>query len=344
MNEAVKTYGMDKSSNIVLPAVMIPSFRTSLAIQNGVEKKILLKTWGGLGDQICAEPTLRHALKTYKDCEVSLVTDHPYLFEHLKFKRVFDTREEQPDFDKHFVFNMIVDPSHLTWEFMSHMLVNCVDFCSLCSFRRMLPVADKEIQIPSAEKYLSERVKSALNAEKPVVVHAGRHWQTKTFPKDWWDDVLSSLIKNGMTPVLIGANTEDNRGTVNVNSAGTIDLRNKLSIMESIALVQRAPVVLTNDSSPLHMAASGDAWVGFFATCKEPDMISHWRKGQWSWRMENLSVGGIWNHLDYLPNKKSTIEVDKIDDATLRSWLPAPSSVARWAADKILNYGTKGNL
>lgn len=326
---------IDEKAPIMIPAVMLSSFRTSVAIQRGVERNILLRTWGGLGDQICAEPTLRYALKTYPECEISLLTDHPYLFEHLNFKRVFNAKEEQPIFEKYLMFNMIVDPTHLTWQFMSHMLTNCVDFCSLCSFRRTLPVADKEIRLPSAEKHLTEKVNNLLGIKNGVVVHAGRHWQTKTFPKNWWDEVLYELLSQGLTPILIGADTPDNRGTVDVNTTNCIDARNSLSIMESVALLQRSRVLLTNDSSPLHMAASGNAWIGFFATCKEPDMITHWRNGQWAWKMNNLSLGGIWEHLDYCPNTPQDVNVDQIDESILRSWLPDPRMVAGWTLDKM---------
>ena len=126
-----------------------------------------------------------------------------------------------------------------------------------------------------------------------VVVHAGKHWPSKTFPKDWWDAVLAELKSRGFIPILIGADADDNRSTVDVDPTGCLDLRNKTSLTESIWLTQQTKVLLTNDSSPLHMAVTGDAWIGFVATCKHPDYIKHWRNGQWSWRMENLGSWGV---------------------------------------------------
>ncbi len=108
----------------------------------------------------------------------------------------------------------------------------------------------------------------------------------------------------------------------------------KLSIMESVALLQTANVLLTNDSAPLHMAASGDAWIGFVATCKHPDMITHWRNGQWSWRMKNHGKGGIWDVLDHCPNKAETLEAENVGAELLTSWLPDPVAFANWALDK----------
>ena len=83
-------------THVPIPWQQIPGARVCAATERGVARNLLFHTWGGLGDQACAEPTLRYALKHFTKCDVSLVTDHPELFSHLKFKRVFHLNEEQP--------------------------------------------------------------------------------------------------------------------------------------------------------------------------------------------------------------------------------------------------------
>ncbi len=323
---------LDPNKRVGIPMNHLPLFKTELAIQRGVERKLLFRTWGGIGDQICTEPTLRHAMRTFKDCDFYLASELPEMFQHLNFKRVFDLREETPNYQNYFLFDTITSPdeTNLVWQFFSHMLTNCVDFPSLCALRLMLPTAEKEIK-------LTGRVPEGVNLENVVngiLVHPGKHWQSKTFPKSFWDRVLATIKANGITPVIIGANADDNRGTVDVSTEGCVDLRNKLSIMESIWSCQNAAVLLTNDSAPLHMAASGNAWIGFIATCKHPDMITHWRKGQWQWREQNFGKGGIWNVLDYCPNKKQQVEAEFVPPELLASWLPDPIEFAEWAVAK----------
>jgi hypothetical protein len=314
-----------------IPAMFHPGFRTSLAIQDGVERNLLITTWGGLGDQICAEPTIRYALREFRDCDISLASERPELFSHLKFKEVFNLKKVRPIYENYLTFETITPPdeSNMVWLFFSHMLTNCVDFPSMCAFRLQLPIKDREVLLvphPAAE---------TPAVPNSIVVHAGKHWPSKTFPKDWWDEVILHLINKGLTPVLIGADTDDNRTTVDVDTIGCIDLRNKLSVLQSVSLLQNSKVLLTNDSAPLHMAVSGDAWIGFIATCKHPDYITHWRKGQWSYKMHNLGLGGIWDLVDNVPNKSEKITVDEIDEATLRTWLPEAEKVAEWAASKV---------
>lgn len=324
---------LDPRRAVAIPMTHLPIFRTQLAIQNGVEKKLIFRTWGGLGDQMCAEPTLRYALKMFKDCEISLASECPEMFRHLTFKRVFDLKEEMPNYQRYFLFDTITPPdeSNLVWQFFSHMLVNCVDFPSMCALRLQLPNSEKELQLSSypPEHPLAAGIKNS------VLIHPGRHWQSKTFPKSFWDRVIAGLLVRGIKPFIIGADTDDNRGTVDVDASQCIDLRNKLSITESIWACQNAKVVLTNDSAPLHMAASGEAWIGFVATCKHPDMITHWRKGEWQWREKNFGKGGVWDIIDFCPNKKQKVEAESVPPELLLSWLPDPIEMSEWAVSKL---------
>lgn len=327
---------MTLRSMIQLHALELPAYRTTYAIQQGIDRNIIIVTWGGLGDQICAEPTIRLAIKTFKNCDISLASECPELFQHLQFKDVFDLRKVQPRWEKYYPFQTIRPPSDIQWQFMSHMLINCVDYPALCAFRCQLPIADREIKLKPSQADIDKIGLILMNddytLEDVIVIHAGRHWQSKTFPKDWWDAVIQGLIGEGFKPILIGADTDDNRGTVNVDATGCLDLRNKLTVMQTVALLQEANVLLTNDSAPMHMAASGKAWIGFVATCKHPDYIMHWRKGQWAWRMKNFGKGGIWDILDYCPNKVQKIEAENVGDHLLE-WLPEPEEMVRWAID-----------
>ncbi len=324
---------LDPSHAAVIPIMSMPAGRSTVAIQNGTERNLLFNTWGGLGDQACAEPAIRYAMKHFHGCKFTLASEAPQLFQHLKFERVFDLKQEQPIWDKYFVFRTIQDTNHIQWEFMSHLLIQAVDYVSLCMFRLTMPIADKEIQLyPTAPR---SHIAEMYDPDRPqVLIHAGRHWQSKTFPKHFWDKVIEVLISYNVLPILIGADTDDNRGTVDVSPAGCLDLRNKTNLNDLIWLCKNAKVLLTNDSSPLHIAAAGNAYIGFIATCKHPDYITHWRQGTWGWRMTNFGRGGIWDTQNYCPNVKQTLEVGSVPPELLESWLPDPTEYAIWAAEK----------
>ncbi len=204
-----------------------------------------------------------------------------------------------------------------------------------------MPIKYREINlVPSEEEF--HKVDGILNGIRAsgfkewVIIHAGKHWQSKTFPKVWWDKVLDIIKASGAIPILVGghAESEDPHGfartTVNVNSQGCLDLRGKLQLMETVALVKRSKVVLTNDSSVIHLSAPSDAWIGFITLAKHPDYLKHFRKGVFGWRMENMELGGVWDERHVMSGQTIHDIGDKVEEL-----LPPPENFAGWALDKL---------
>lgn len=323
---------------ISVPLQQLPSFRGGYAEERGVDKNLLFVTWGGIGDQVCAEPTLRYALETFKDCEISLASERPEFFQHLNFKDVFNTKKVMPLWENYLRLDTIVEATtqqSLVPQFISHLCTHCVDFPALCALTTQLPIADREIKLVPSEADF-ETVRGHLGSLlRQVVIHPGKHWQSKTFPCEFWNAVINELVNYRVKPILIGGSADDNRTTVDVDASNCLDLRDKLSLMESVALLQTSKVLLTNDSAPLHMAASGDNWIGFVATCKHADFITHWRNGEFGWRMKNFSKGNVWDYMFFSPNQRKTLEVEFVPEAMLESWLPNPREYATWAVTKL---------
>lgn len=332
---------LNAEGHVVFPALMLPAFRNTLAVEKGVQNNLLISTYGGLGDVICAEPTIRFALENFKDVEISVITDYPQLFRHLKLKNLFDANFDKPDFNEYYVFHTMFPGNHIQMDFMSPLLTHCVEYMCLCAFRCQMPPEYKKLKlVPTQTDF--ERVAN-MKMDSSVVIHAGRHWQSNTMPDWWWNGIIGGLRARGITPILVGKDVVDIRGTVEVNTEGCIDLRNQLKVMETIALMQSAKVVLTNDSSPLHMAASGDAWIGFMATAKRSDLITHWRgpRNEFGYKMKNFSLGGAWEIFDFCPNKTKEVTVNDVGEKLL-GWLPEPEVVSEWAAQKLASELLQG--
>lgn len=322
---------------MVVPCNLIPSFRMHHAIENKKDHNILIRSYGGLGDQVCAEPAIRYALNHFDKCDISVESLNPSLFQHLPLKGNFNEKDLSKEARSSYnCFQSMYEPDHLNWEFFRHIDMHCVDFPSVNMWRCQLPIQDRTIRlVPGAEQsYIATQIR-----DNDVVIHPGLNWQSKTLPKDFWDKVLSRLIEGGARPVLIGATAQFGdqfRSTIGVDTHGVLDLRNSLQVMETVAVLQKAKVVLTNDSAPLHLAASGKAWIGFVSTVKHPDHITHWRSDmdgevKFGWRMKNHSSGGMWETMNLNPNNMKEVYFNKVDDYLLRSWLPNPEEYADWA-------------
>lgn len=345
-----KSNFIQPDGRVSLPVQLVPLFATQIATQRGVNKNLLFATWGGIGDVICSEPTIRHALKNYKDCNITIATHKPELFSHLNSYDVYDLTKEKPITDDYLIFHTIPtqQDTSLIPQFLSHMLVNCVDFPALSALRMQLPLEERYVILRPTTPTNSELLNLVENKKKYVVVHAGRHWESKTFPTEWWNSVLDSIKSVGLIPVLIGKHEGESQGYVDASAEGCVDLRDKTSLNDSVWLVQRMPVMLCNDSSPLHMAVSGDAWILFIASVKRPEYITHFRKpftiqGQdndlvWGWRMKNLGVGGLWTQYSTCPNRNEDLNIDKTDPKLMESILPDPNTIGPICKEKIDDY------
>lgn len=331
---------IDDKTEMILPGMEIPGFRTKLALQNGVNKNLLITTWGGIGDQVCAEPTIRYALNNFTNCEISLLTASPELFKHLQnrpigksLKYIYNALKPAPDLKKFMVFHTNQPHTSVVYQFMSHMITNCLDFPSLCAFRMQLPLRERMMQLHSVQPNIEPAI-----LKNAVIVHPGKHWDSKTFPPAFWEAVIAGIGRHGHLPIIIGSDMEDKkRGTVDIHLPhSALDLRNKLSLVETSWLLQNARVVVTNDSSPLHIAAAGRGSIGFLATSKHPDFITHWRPndfGQptWGWEMQNFSKGCALDGVNVCPNSDVLIKVENVPADKVLSWLPDPEDLIDWA-------------
>lgn len=317
--------------SIVVPWHQIPAAKSHVSRERGTHNNLLLAAWGGIGDEICAEPTVRYAVENFKDCQITVATYHPELFSHLKLKDTYDLRKERPIEDDYLILHTIpIQNLSIAHQFYSHMHMNCVDFPAISALRMQLPEADRQVAIrPTgiSDKGLYDKLASHPS-HRYVAVHAGRHWESKTFPKDWWDAVIRDLLANEFIPILIGKHEDESQGYVDVDPTGCLDLRDKTSIMESMWIVQHVKWVICNDSSPLHMAAPGEAFIAFIASVKRPEFITHWRRGGFGWRMQNFSVGGLWDHVSMCPNRTDDLNMDKVDPKLVEALLPDPKVFA----------------
>lgn len=326
-----------KGPTVYLPAEQVPSFRIMQSFKNQTNRKFLFVTRGGLGDQVCAEPVMRWALKNIKGVEFYLETPYPEIFSHLDFLKVYSPGEVNKE--SFLVFETIRDSSNLLWEFFSHSITHCVDFISLCMFRCQIPNKDKAIEISFNPKKIFFDVKSFLNkSERFVFIHPGKHWPSKTFPKKWYSDFTKELVDRKLTPVFIGKKVDENVGYVDFDFSkeDCVDLRDKLNISELIYLLQSCKAVFTNDSSPLHIAASGKAFIGFVATCKHPDYLIHWRDGVFGKDMKNFGRDGLWNYMDFSPAKEHDVTIEEMSPEIMERILPDPAEVAEFYKNLLI--------
>jgi ADP-heptose:LPS heptosyltransferase len=355
---------LQSNAGLVVPAKFVPSFRVVQAHEKGARNNLIFRMHGGLGDIICAEPAVRYALTHFKDVKFSLATLYSGLFQHLKFDKVFDpSNVSELNLDNYLLYENTDTGNELAAEFLCHTLMHGIDYASLYMWRLILPLEDREIVLIPTQQEI-DSIEQYVDRQKTVIIHPGKTWQTRTFPKKWWDEVISGIYNQGGKPVIIGGTVDNGRASViDVDTSVAIDLRHKLTLMQTVALLQQSKVLISNDSSPVHMATTGNTHIGFLSTVKHHDHIYTWRtptwlktqnpdhkivcpagyNGIWAWRMQDLAVGRVYDTLDACPNKDKSVKVNECDILDLLKWLPDPKVVSDWAISKLGEQGISVN-
>lgn len=254
---------------------------------------IYVSVTGGLGDQVAAEPAIRYMReKQYPDAEFIVATHWPRLFSHLTSIGVEVVQHGKsnlkPD-TPYFIAKTLPEPDSLQWSVVSHLLCHSLDYSSIALMKRTLPLADKKIKLDASFEELGNLL-SIIGTEKLddlYIVHPGRHWQSKTFPTQYWQDIIDGLVAAGKRVAIVGKTEAGDpptyvpgaRGTVDVTCPdGAYDLRDLLDLGTFITLLSVGKVLISNDSAPIHLAGAFDNWIVLIPSCKNPDHILPWRE------------------------------------------------------------------
>lgn len=117
---------------------------------------------------------------------------------------------------------------------------------------------DKEYKIQLYPGTLEKETVDEMlkNVDKNMIVVAvGSKWNTKRWPLEYFNELLQWLDKDEKsTIVLVGGNEEKNYDVY--LGENIIDLRGKTTLLELAEVIKRAKLVITNDSSPIHIASA----------------------------------------------------------------------------------------
>lgn len=93
-----------------------------------------------------------------------------------------------------------------------------------------------------------------LEDKKVVVLAPGSKWFTKQWPVEYFNKLAENLKKlSNIRLIVVGGKDEIN---LLIEKENIIDMRGKTSLLELADILSRADVVVTNDSSPIHIASA----------------------------------------------------------------------------------------
>jgi len=244
------------------------------------KRNVFIYIGGGIGDQMCAEPLIRYFREfLYPDADIYGLSSVPRLFEHIEGVKI--ARDYPKGLDAALEMNAHPSENHNRELKLVHALCNGTDYVSVACIGRTLPIKDKEFKLTYSQEDMDEVLKVCPNPKDLVLIHPGVGWASKTFPIEWWNEVINGI--DGEVGIIGKQLMVDGDGVpkhsyLPVDCPG-FDFRDKLSLGGLIALLSQANTVVTNDSAPVHLAGAFDNNIVLIPTCKHPDHVLPYRNG-----------------------------------------------------------------
>lgn len=301
-------------------------------------QNIALVTDGcGIGDLVCVEPLARFCRDyLFKDENLIIISDYPELYEHLGLP-IYGNKEYVPNARAYRRLTCFApeNDGSIHSQVLSHPQMNSTDYSSILAIKYQLSNDMKQISLSDNTHLLSDNLKSILS--NSLIVHAGKHWASKTFPIDWWQSVVELLADNGINIVLIGKKINEGQGVVDVKCTrkNIISLVDKLTLRQTIGALKISPAVLTNDSMPIHISGAFDNWIFPILSCKKFEHVMPYRNGKQDYKVVALNKGYVFDYKTNRINQLDGFKIDACSEEKIREILPTPEEVLAVVKGKL---------
>jgi len=218
-----------------------------------------LSECNGLGDLICATPTIKKLHDAYER-KIIVISKMPELFKMNPYvEKSYKADSIDKDYFKanyimHSSFYLVGKKDERGVE-MKHNMMDIRQFHAV-HLGFMLGADEMECFYQPIEP------KKHFIHGKYAVIHPVNSWPNRTWSQDNWNKLCDELIKYGYTVVAVGKDSAET-GFFNVQKPvhemsehNIINLMNQTSISETWHLINDATVVITMDSGILHLAGT----------------------------------------------------------------------------------------
>ncbi len=128
-----------------------------------------------------------------------------------------------------------------------------------------------------------------LENKKTVIIAPGSKWFTKQWPVEYFNEVIDELSKDeNIGIVAVGGKDEIN---IPLHKEKIVDLRGATSLLDLAEVLSRGDIVITNDSSPIHIASAfkNTRIIALFGPTVKEFGFFPWSRNNEVLQIENLS-------------------------------------------------------
>ena len=239
-----------------------------------------LEECNGLGDLICATPTIKKLHDSYQR-NITVISQMPELFKNNPYvEKSFkassiDMTYIQSNYIVHNSFYLVGKKDERGIE-MKH---NMMDIRQFHAIHLGFMLGQDELEC--YYRPIEEKVNDIFG--KYAVIHPVNSWPNRTWSQENWVKLSEELIKWGYKVVAVGKDSSET-GFFNVQKPvhemgnNIINLMNQTSISETWHLINDAAVVITMDSGILHLAGTTDTPIVELGSPINPEFRRPYRK------------------------------------------------------------------
>ena len=247
----------------------------------------------GLGDLICATPTIKKLHDSYQR-KIIVLSTMPELFKMNPYVQA-SYKASSVDMDW-FKNNAIVHNSFYLVgkkdERGVEMKHNTMDIRQFHAIHLGFMLKQDEMEC----YYRPIEEPNILVQGKYIVIHPVNSWPNRTWSQENWIKLSAALVGMGYKVVAVGKDSSET-GFFNVDKPvhdmddTVINLMNKTSISQTWHLINKATAVITMDSGILHLAGTTDTYIIELGSPIAPELRTPYRHGKQGWKHTYIRGG-----------------------------------------------------
>jgi len=251
-------------------------------------KKCLAVHSSALGDTICSTPILRKLSQVYEE-KFDVATFFPQVFKNSPYvKKILDFKNTSLSFRQYELFETFVDVGKKGKRGVEkkHNVIDIRQFHAIDLGFSLLP---EEMECD----FYPEPYEDLDLPLEYICLHPTQTWESRTWPREKWQELIDQLVKQGVSVVLVGKDSHESgfwdveKPTFKIEgNAKVVDLLNKTALSQTWHVIAKASKFITMDSGLLHLAGTTDTPIIQLGSSINYKLRAPYRKGSQEYKYD----------------------------------------------------------
>jgi len=234
----------------------------------------------GIGDVLSSGPMIKKLHKIYNK-KINVFTYAPEIYKNVPYVEIVDNFDRSEG-------NLAIE------SFAINKFIHCRnDIRQIHAMAAGFQLTPQEMQV---DFYPDEYKKIEELPKDYIVIHPSKSWPSRTWHKNYWDDLVERLNAKNVAVVVVGKDSGEvgtfkiKKPVYQINPKIGLNLVNKINLHQTWHVLNKARLVITMDSGILHLAGTTDTQIIQLGSSVNPYFRIPYRNG--SQEYKHIYVSG----------------------------------------------------